>query len=144
MVEPALCLGVCDWIARAQLPRDDRDLCFTVQLENQASSILTFNTRYNERETFTLLTNRPHDTDLRTVTPNLCSGGSVNGIYYRMYNGTPEAVCRRDYVYDEEPMSVSVTNFAGDRSSYAVAQVRFTEQNWNQPVKVSLRTIRDV
>ena len=41
-------------------------------------------------------------------------------------------------------MSVSVTNLAGDRSSYAVDQVRFTEQNWNQPVKVYLRTIRDV
>ena len=121
---------------------DDRGLYLTVQLESQASSILTVNTRYNERETYRRLTNDARNTDFSTDTPNLCSGGSVNGVFHRRYEGRGGvAVCRLEVTYDDEPTSVSVTNFAGDRSSYAVAQIRFTEQNWNQPVKVYLRPI---
>ncbi len=124
------------------------DIYVTVELSNQASRIVRLKTQYNHRTTYTLLTNRPHDVDLKTDTPNLCSGLASEGVFY-VNDGTPQdpilvPVCRMTHTYDEEPFTVSATNYAEPRSSYHSALLRFTEDNWNQPQRVYLRATASV
>ena len=128
--------------------RSGDDIYVTVELSQQVGAIVTLKTQHNERTTYTLLTNRPHDVDLSTDTPNLCSGIAVEGVFY-VNDGTPQnpilvPVCRMTHTHEEEPFTVSATNFTDSRSSYHSSQLRFTTANWNQPQRVNLRVTGNV